>query len=111
MTYREAEIIQWGIDRNIIGPTALSNRTKQLDKTYEEVDEIADAILEDEQGLPDRARDMARDGIGDVYVTLVLQAQMWGLTMEECIEQAWNQIKDRKGRMVNGIFVKDQIEP
>jgi len=100
MIHREQEIIQWGIDRNIIGPTALSNRTAQLVKTVEEVDEIANAIISDD-------KDEARDGIGDVVVTLILQAQMWGLTMEECIEQAWQQIKDRKGRMVNGIFVKD----
>lgn len=100
MIHREQDIIQWGIDRNIIGPTAVSNRDAQLSKTYEEVDEIADAIIEDNIH-------MAKDGIGDVLVTLVLQAQMWGLTMEECIEAAWHQIKDRKGRMVNGVFVKE----
>lgn len=106
-THREPEIIQWGIDRNIIGPSALSNRAKQLDKTYEEVDELADAITEDETGDTVKAIDMARDAIGDIYVTLVLQAQMWGLTMTECIDAAWTEIKDRKGRMVNGIFVKE----
>src|SRR5690606_25438451 len=34
-------------------------------------------------------------------------AESWGSTLEECVEQAWNEIKDRKGRMVDGVFVKE----
>lgn len=98
--YREVDIIQWGIARNLIGPTGEATRVGQQSKTEEEVGELADAIASDDI-------DAARDAIGDVYVTLVMQAAMWGLTMEECVEAAWNEIKDRKGRMVNGIFVKE----
>ena len=72
----------------------------QYRKTHEEVGEILEAIDLDDV-------DLAKDAIGDTYVTLVLQAERWGLTMAECIDQAWNEIKDRKGRMVNGIFVKE----
>jgi NTP pyrophosphatase (non-canonical NTP hydrolase) len=100
MTYRESDIITWGIARNLIGPTGEATRRGQMDKTSEECAELAEAIELNN-------RDEARDAIGDIYVTLIMQAQMWGLTMEECIEQAWSQIKDRKGRMVNGVFVKE----
>jgi len=100
MSYREQDIIQWGIDRNLIGPTGEATRIGQQAKTEEEVAELADAIARDDI-------DEARDAIGDVYVTLVMQAQMWGLTMDECIDQAWSQIKERKGRMKNGVFVKE----
>lgn len=100
MTYREQDIIQWGIARNLIGPTGEATRIGQQAKTEEECAELADAIARDDI-------DEARDAIGDVYVTLVMQAQMWGLSMEECIDQAWSQIKDRKGRMQNGVFVKE----
>lgn len=97
---RETDIIQWGVDRNILGPTGEGMTLGQWDKTYEETLELREAIL-------CRKRAEVKDAIGDIYVTLVMQAQMWQLTMDECIEAAWNQIKDRKGRMVNGIFVKE----
>lgn len=103
-SYRENDIIRWGIARNLIGKTGEATRVGQQAKTEEEVRELADAIAADD-------REEARDSIGDVYVTLVMQAQMWGLTMQECIEAAWNEIKDRKGRMINGVFVKEADLP
>lgn len=103
LPWREAEIIQWGRDRNLIGPTGEATRIGQQRKTEEEVQELRDAI---EAG----DKDAARDAIGDIYVTLVMQAQMWGLSMLECIEAAWHEIKDRKGRMVGGVFVKEGDE-
>lgn len=111
MIHREAEIIQWGIDRNLIGPTGEATRLGQQKKTEEEARELYDAIKlpslgfmehEDKDAIP-----YVRDAIGDIIVTLIMQAQMWGLTMEECIEAAWQEIKDRKGRMTGGIFVKE----
>lgn len=101
---READIIKWGTARNLIGPTGEATRVGQQAKTEEEVRELSDAIAMDD-------KDAARDAIGDVYVTLVMQAQMWGMTMQECIDAAWNEIKDRKGRMINGVFVKEADLP
>jgi len=100
MSYREQEIIEWGCARGLIGPTGEATRSGQWRKTVEEVMELHEAIDEKD---PEKAK----DAIGDVYVTLVMQAQMWGLTMDECIEAAWQEIKDRKGRLVNGVFVKE----
>lgn len=98
--HREQDIAKWGIARNLIGPTGEATRHGQATKTLEEVTELFDAINKNDIHL-------ARDAIGDVYVTLVMQSQMWGLTMAECVEEAWLQIKDRKGRMVGGVFVKE----
>jgi len=42
-----------------------------------------------------------------VCVVLTIMAKMAGLTMEECVEQAWSEIKDRKGTMRKGVFVKE----
>lgn len=106
--HREREIIEWGIARNLIGPTGEATKEGQQKKTEEEVQELHDAILLN--GFPELnidSRRMAKDAIGDIIVTLVMQAQMWGLTIEECIEAAWQEIKDRTGRMQNGVFVKD----
>ena len=41
-------------------------------------------------------------------VILINIAEREGTTLEECLEVAYNDIKDRKGRMVDGIFVKDE---
>lgn len=95
-------ITQWGIDRNILGPTGEGTKHAQKEKTYEELCELSDAIRSNDLEL-------ARDAIGDIYVTLVMQAALWDFTMDECIAQAWHQIKDRKGKMVNGVFVKEAV--
>ena len=42
-----------------------------------------------------------------MIVVLINIAERNGLTIEDCLEQAWNDIKDRKGKMVDGIFVKE----
>lgn len=107
MIYREQDIINWGIARNILGPTGEGTKFGQQEKIEEEVAELRSAIELLAEASTTIATHAARDAIGDIVVTLIMQAQMWGLTMEECIEQAWDQIKDRKGRMVNGVFVKE----
>lgn len=68
-------------------------------KTLEEVEELTHA-------LADRNLAEIADAIGDIYVTLVIQAEMQGLRMSECIEGAYSVISKRTGKMVNGQFVK-----
>lgn len=100
---REQDILDWAVKRQIIrtdGSPKLSSRIKQFQKTYEEQGELLSAIASGDQGE-------ACDAIGDVIVTLIIQAAMWGLTMDECLEQAWSQIQNRTGKMVDGLFVKD----
>lgn len=99
MSYREHHITNWGIARNLIGPTGQATAEGQAEKTQEELDELKASIAKQD-------RDGIRDDIGDIYVTIVLQAAHWGLTMDECIDQAWNEIKDRTGMMLQGKFVK-----
>lgn len=89
-------IEQWSKDRGL----DTSDPSKQLNKMIEEIGELA-------QGLNKQNREQIADGIGDVYVTLVILAQQLGLNLEECINIAYNEIKDRKGKMVNGTFVKE----
>lgn len=49
----------------------------------------------------------AMDGIGDVVVTLICISMQLGVDFNECLKIAYNEIKDRKGKMVNGMFVKE----
>ena len=93
----EQEIIEWAKVRGIFDQ---SNPARQLDKTREEVEEIG-------VGINSNDLDEIRDGIGDSIVTLVLLAKMHDLTVDECVQAAWNEIKDRTGKMIDGQFVKD----
>lgn len=100
MTLEELEkkIVIWGQDKGILPhPDPMA----QWDKTREEVLELREAIVMDD-------REAAKDAIGDVFVTLVMGCGHWNLAMQECVEQAYNVISKRTGKMVDGQFVKDE---
>jgi hypothetical protein len=46
--------------------------------------------------------------MGDILVTLIIQAKMQGVSLETCLEGAYNIISKRTGKMINGQFVKDE---
>ena len=90
-------IKQWAADRNLIeGSTPL----KQMQKLDEEVMELYD-------GLNHNNIDDIKDAIGDTQVVLAVICCQLGIDIDECRELAWNEIKDRKGRMIDGVFVKE----
>jgi NTP pyrophosphatase (non-canonical NTP hydrolase) len=72
----------------------------QYIKLMEEAGEVGRAILKED--LPE-----IKDGIGDMVVVLTNLAELCGLTIEECVESAYNVISKRTGKMKNGTFVKD----
>ncbi len=74
-------------------------KTQSL-KLVEEVGEICRAVLKDNH------RDVV-DGIGDAVVVLTNLAELQGTSIEHCIAEAYNEIKDRTGKMDNGTFKKD----
>jgi len=88
-------IIQWHHDRNLIEG---STDKDQLAKLVQEMGELSDSICKEKD---------VRDDIGDMIVVLLNITERNNVTLEECLEQAWNDIKDRKGRMVDGIFIKE----
>ena len=48
------------------------------------------------------------DGIGDMLVTIIIAAEMLNLQILDCLQLAYDEIKDRTGKMVDGQFVKDK---
>lgn len=58
--------------------------------------------------LPWEVKNKIKDAIGDIFVTLVIQSEMHGFSLNECVAKAWNEIKNRKGQMIDGQFVKDE---
>jgi len=69
-------------------------------KLVEEVGETCRAILKEDH-------DEVIDGIGDCVVVLTNLAELVGVPIEDCIDAAYNEIKNRKGKMVNGTYKKD----
>jgi NTP pyrophosphatase (non-canonical NTP hydrolase) len=103
MTLNELEpaIREWLEDRMIF-PN--SSAQTQCMKAVSEMGELADAIIKND-------RNGAYDAIGDVAVCLIAVSMFLGFTFEECLEFAYNQIKNRKGRLLpNGVFVKEVSE-
>ena len=86
----------WHHDRNLIDGATDKD---QVCKLIQEVGELSDNVC--------KGRDIT-DDIGDCIVVLVNIAERNGLSLTECVEQAYNDIKNRKGRMVDGIFIKEE---
>ena len=107
MEYEELEnkVITWAEDRKILQN---SNAIKQISKTQEELDETLDALKRLEQG-EESILEVA-DGIGDMLVTIILLAKIVGLDSVSCLSDAYEEIKNRKGKMVDGLFVKEKKE-
>jgi len=90
-------IREWANDRGLYDGG--DPKTQAL-KLVEEVGETCRAILKED------AAEMI-DGIGDCVVVLTNLAELIGTPIEECIERAYDEIKDRKGKMENGTYVKN----
>ena len=94
----EMDVIRWSEARGIIQN---STSEAQLRKAYEEMDELREAIAFRNK------RDII-DGLGDVLVCLINVAAIEDVTLTQCLEAAYQEIKDRKGYMnARGIFVKE----
>lgn len=59
------------------------------------------------EGLAKGNSDQVIDSIGDVYVVLTILSMQMDLNIKECISTAYEEISDRKGKMINGVFVKE----
>ena len=90
-----AKITQWHRDRNLI---VGSTDKDQIMKLIQEVGELSDSIC--------KGTDV-KDDIGDIIVILINIATRKGITLEECMKVAYEDIKDRKGVMRDGIFIKN----
>ena len=89
-------IRQWATDRNL--NTADPN--KQILKLGEEFGELC-------QGLAKNNASQVYDSIGDIFVVLTILSMQLGVSVEECVSYAYDEIKDRRGKMVDGVFIKE----
>jgi|SRR5699024_4933095 len=89
-------IESWAKERNL----DTADPTKQMLKLMEEVGELA-------EGMAKGNLDQVIDSVGDVYVVMTILSMQLGLDIDRCIAMAYDEIKDRKGKMVDGVFVKE----
>jgi NTP pyrophosphatase (non-canonical NTP hydrolase) len=97
-TTLEIEILRWSEARKII-PN--STPEAQFMKAVSEIGELADALNKhDLSGI--------KDGVGDVLVCLINMCALLDINLTDCLQLAYNEIKDRKGTLLpNGVFVKE----
>lgn len=122
MTYEELEqlVISWGIDKDLI---KRENADKQFMKFIEEVfefktemdifvdyDSVDDWFKSDDdywKGLIRMATNMNLE-MGDILVTLIILSAQLDIDLTECLEMAYEKISKRKGKTIDGIFVKEE---
>lgn len=93
-------IKNWAIERNL----HTADPKAQLSKLMEESGELAAAINKD------RGEEDIADAIGDCVVVLTILGMQTGVDIEQSVRAAYKEIKDRKGMMIGGVFVKDGDE-
>ena len=84
-----------------IGIVKPENAKTQFMKVVEELGELAEGINKDKP-------EQVKDSLGDVLVTLILLAEDLNLNLLDCLNSAWSEIKDRKGEVKDGSFVKEE---
>ena len=96
LSYFIDNVVQWHHDRNLIDGSTDKDQTLKL---LQELGELSDSVC--------KGKDI-KDDIGDMLVVMLNITTRNGVTLSECLARAWDDIKDRKGKMVDGIFVKEE---
>lgn len=91
-----SKIKEWAIDRKL----DCADPGKQILKLGEEFGELC-------QGYVKNKPKQVIDSIGDMYVVLTILTMQLNVDIELCIQSAYDEIVDRKGRMINGVYVKE----
>ena len=92
------KIRDWAKDRNLYQK---GDSKTQYVKLMEEAGELAQALLK--QNKPE-----IKDAIGDMVIVLANLSELEGFKIEDCIDESFNVISKRTGKMINGTFVKDE---
>ena len=95
-----SKIEQWAVERNL----HTAEPHKQAIKLGEEFGELCSGLAKDNI-------DVVRDSLGDMYVVMTILAMQLDMDIMRCIEEAYEEIKDRKGKLVNGTFIKEDDLP
>lgn len=102
------KVEQWFVDRNLDS----LDGSGQLTKLQEEVDELKQAFWQsqviDNMDEAIKVRGEEIDAVGDTLVVLIGYCMQRDINIKEALRFAYSEIKDRKGKVINGIFVKEE---
>lgn len=115
MEYKELEplVLEWAKEKGILSK---ATPIAQCEKTFEEVEELNEALgfqklgytgYQNKKGKWVNTDEEIKDALGDILVTIIIQAELQGLKLEDCLESAYNVISKRTGVMRDGQFHKD----
>lgn len=90
-------IEQWSKDKGL----DQTDSSKQALKFFEEAGEVSAALARNNEA------DL-KDAIGDTVVTLIILGQQQGMSLERCLAVAYDEIKGRKGKTIDGVFIKSE---
>lgn len=96
------KVNDWADERNL----KQADPKIQWMRITEEVGEIRDVLLKPTKFTEPQAA--LKDAIEDTLVTILVLAHQLGLDVTECLSIAYDEIKNRKGKMVNGTFIKEE---
>lgn len=110
MSFRmlQADVLSWAKDKDLLHA---ENAPKQFMKFVEEVFEFkAEMDMLDNCGesLMTINLEHVKDEMGDIFVTLIILCEQLGIDPMGCLELAYNKIKKRKGKTINGQFIKEE---
>ena len=94
---RKEEILEWAEPKGLLNPQIAP---QQFMKLVEEVGELSNAML-------NRNEAEQIDALGDIQVVLIILAEQLGFDLDTCLQCAYNEIKNRTGKTLNGTFLKD----
>lgn len=90
------KVLEWKQDKGI------NNPDKQCLKIMEELGELAGRIVRNDYDSPEVV-----DALGDIMVTLAIEADILGFDIKDCLQEAYDVIKGRTGKTIDGSFIKD----
>lgn len=91
------KILEWAAARSLLNP---DNAPKQMVKLMEEVGELSSALLKSNK--PEQ-----EDAIGDIQVVLIILSAQLGIDYKASLDSAYEVIKNRKGKTIDGTFIKE----
>jgi NTP pyrophosphatase (non-canonical NTP hydrolase) len=109
----EVKVLDWAHDKGILDK---ATPLAQAKKTKEEVNELLEACVAQQNGQKTftnfkgklvNTQEEVEDALGDIFVTIIIGAELQGVSLENCLEKAYNVISKRTGVMRDGQFVKN----
>lgn len=99
-------IEKWHEDRNLIEG---STDKEQVLKLLEELGELSQAVIQaDSFYTPKVPKALIADALGDMLVVMINICARNNFSLVHCLDYAYEEIKDRKGKLVNGLYIKEE---